>query len=261
MRAIDYKRDLITIILDLNSREEAIIIRTKWESRLERPQHSWWEWRWDFHKEDMQRLLRNLRLLSHRSGFYTCPLLRSSIAGYSQSPTFFMLPATMEGWLVLMDLWYAKACAKNLAICWVEWFIDTSCASKKGSYIKVRMEFLMVSVPMLGKFWYWLLAMFDQGGRKAEKKFRNWLRPWHADIKDFLELKRNMVKKEMRGSRILFYALWNPWSIHWKARWRPKFRVSLFLPKWSPRDYLMWHGESLKDFYENTNAKEKRVKL
>ena len=49
----------------------------------------------------------------------------------------------------------------------------------------------------------------DQGGGKRKGAFAIYLEPWHADIFDFLDLKKNHGKEEARA-RDLFYALWIP---------------------------------------------------
>ena len=49
----------------------------------------------------------------------------------------------------------------------------------------------------------------DQGGGKRKGSFAMYIEPWHADIEDFLELKKNHGKEESRA-RDLFYALWIP---------------------------------------------------
>ena len=49
----------------------------------------------------------------------------------------------------------------------------------------------------------------DQGGGKRKGSFAIYVEPWHADIFDFLDLKKNHGKEEQRA-RDLFYALWIP---------------------------------------------------
>ena len=49
----------------------------------------------------------------------------------------------------------------------------------------------------------------DQGGGKRKGSFAMYIEPWHADIFDFLDLKKNHGKEEMRA-RDLFYAMWIP---------------------------------------------------
>jgi ribonucleotide reductase alpha subunit len=49
----------------------------------------------------------------------------------------------------------------------------------------------------------------DQGGGKRNGSFAIYLEPWHADIEDFLEMKKNHGDEELKA-RDLFYALWMP---------------------------------------------------
>lgn len=49
----------------------------------------------------------------------------------------------------------------------------------------------------------------DQGGGRRKGAFAVYLEPWHSDIQEFLELKKNHGKEEQRA-RDLFYALWVP---------------------------------------------------
>lgn len=53
------------------------------------------------------------------------------------------------------------------------------------------------------------MAPSPQGGGKRRGAFAMYLEPWHADVFDFLQLKRNHGKEEARA-RDLFYALWLP---------------------------------------------------
>jgi ribonucleoside-diphosphate reductase alpha chain len=47
----------------------------------------------------------------------------------------------------------------------------------------------------------------DQGGGKRKGSFTIYIETWHADIFDFLDLKKNTGKEEMRA-RDLFFAMW-----------------------------------------------------
>ena len=76
----------------------------------------------------------------------------------------------------------------------------------KGSYIKGTGGISNGLVPMLRNF-NETARYVDQGGGKRKGSFAIYLEPWHADIFDFLELKKNHGKEEMRA-RDLFYALW-----------------------------------------------------
>jgi ribonucleoside-diphosphate reductase alpha chain len=76
----------------------------------------------------------------------------------------------------------------------------------KGTFIKGTNGTSNGIVPML-KVFNDTARYVDQGGGKRKGAFAIYLEPWHADIHDFLELKKNHGKEELRA-RDLFYALW-----------------------------------------------------
>jgi ribonucleoside-diphosphate reductase alpha chain len=76
----------------------------------------------------------------------------------------------------------------------------------KGSFIKGTNGTSNGIVPMLRVF-NDTARYVDQGGGKRKGAFAIYLEPWHSDIEDFLELKKNHGKEELRA-RDLFYALW-----------------------------------------------------
>jgi len=78
----------------------------------------------------------------------------------------------------------------------------------KGSYIKGTNGTSNGIVPML-KVFNDTARYVDQGGGKRKGSFAIYLEPWHADVMDFLDLKKNHGKEEARA-RDLFYALWIP---------------------------------------------------
>ena len=77
-----------------------------------------------------------------------------------------------------------------------------------GSYIKGTNGTSNGIVPMLRVF-NDTARYVDQGGGKRKGSFAIYVEPWHADIFDFLDLKKNHGKEEQRA-RDLFYALWIP---------------------------------------------------
>ena len=78
----------------------------------------------------------------------------------------------------------------------------------KGTFIKGTNGTSNGIVPML-KVFNDTARYVDQGGGKRKGAFAVYLEPWHADIFDFLEMKKNTGKEEQRA-RDLFYALWIP---------------------------------------------------
>jgi ribonucleoside-diphosphate reductase alpha chain len=77
-----------------------------------------------------------------------------------------------------------------------------------GTYIKGTNGTSNGIIPMLRVF-NDTARYVDQGGGKRKGSFAVYLEPWHADIFDFLQLKKNHGKEENRA-RDLFYALWTP---------------------------------------------------
>jgi ribonucleoside-diphosphate reductase alpha chain len=77
-----------------------------------------------------------------------------------------------------------------------------------GSYIKGTNGTSNGIVPMLRVF-NDTARYVDQGGGKRKGSFAMYIEPWHADVFDFLDLKKNHGKEESRA-RDLFYALWIP---------------------------------------------------
>ena len=78
----------------------------------------------------------------------------------------------------------------------------------KGSYIRGTNGMSNGIVPMLRVF-NDTARYVDQGGGKRKGSFAIYLEPWHADVYDFLDLRKNHGKEEIRA-RDLFYALWIP---------------------------------------------------
>merc|ERR1712146_580355 len=78
----------------------------------------------------------------------------------------------------------------------------------KGSYIRGTNGHSNGLVPMLRVF-NDTARYVDQGGGKRKGSFAVYLEPWHADVFEFLELRKNHGNEEERA-RDLFYALWIP---------------------------------------------------
>jgi len=77
-----------------------------------------------------------------------------------------------------------------------------------GSYIRGTNGYSNGLLPMLRNF-NETARYVDQGGGKRKGSFAMYIEPWHADVYDFLECKKNHGKEEQRA-RDLFYALWVP---------------------------------------------------
>jgi ribonucleoside-diphosphate reductase subunit M1 len=86
--------------------------------------------------------------------------------------------------------------------------LNVHCIRATGSYIAGTNGTSNGLVPML-RVYNNTARYVDQGGNKRPGAFAIYLEPWHADVQDFLMLRRNTGKEETRA-RDLFYALWIP---------------------------------------------------
>jgi ribonucleoside-diphosphate reductase alpha chain len=113
-----------------------------------------------------------------------------------------------------------------------------------GSYIAGTNGTSNGIVPMLRVF-NDTARYVDQGGGKRKGSFAIYVEPWHADIFDFLELKKNHGKEEMRA-RDLFYAMWTPdlfmKRVEQNAEW------TLMCPNECPDLYNV-HGDEFDKLY------------
>jgi ribonucleoside-diphosphate reductase alpha chain len=132
----------------------------------------------------------------------------------------------------------------------------------KGSYIKGTNGISNGIVPML-KVFNETARYVDQGGGRRKGSIAVYLEPWHADIEDFIDLKKNHGKEEMRA-RDLFLALWTPdlfmQRVEEDGNW------TLFDPAKTPKLIDAYDSDDKKDFtelyekYESEGKGEKTIK-
>ena len=97
----------------------------------------------------------------------------------------------------------------------------------------------------------------DQGGGKRNGSFAIYLEPWHADIEDFLELKKNHGDEELKA-RDLFYALWI--SDLFMERVKENAKWSLFCPNECP-GLSDVYGEKFNQLYKKYESDGKTRKV
>jgi ribonucleoside-diphosphate reductase alpha subunit len=96
----------------------------------------------------------------------------------------------------------------------------------------------------------------DQGGNKRNGSIAVYVEPWHADVEDFLEMKKNHGDEEMRA-RDLFYALWIPDLFMERVKANAKW--SLFCPHVCP-GLSDVYGEAFATLYQKYEADGKANK-
>ena len=200
--AIDYKRDFDYDFFGFKTLEKSYLIKLDGKV-VERPQHMLMRVAVGIHKEDIDAAIETYHLLSEKWFTHATPTLFNAGTPKPQLSSCFLLTVKDDSIDGIYDT--LKQCAKiSQSAGGIGLSIHNVRA--KGSYIRGTNGVSNGIVPMLRNF-DMTARYVDQGGGKRKGSFAIYLEPWHADIKDFLDLKKNHGKEEMRA-RDLFYALW-----------------------------------------------------
>jgi ribonucleoside-diphosphate reductase alpha chain len=202
--AIIYDRDFQYDFFGFKTLERSYLLKLHGKV-VERPQHMLMRVALGIHKRDLDSAIATYNDLSE--GWYThaTPTLFNAGTPKPQMSSCFLLQLKEDSISGIYDT--LKQCAQ---ISQSAGGIGLSVHNlrAKGSYIKGTNGTSNGIVPMLRVF-NDTARYVDQGGGKRKGSFAIYLEPWHADIFDFLELKKNHGKEEMRA-RDLFYAMWVP---------------------------------------------------
>lgn len=171
----------------------------------ERPQHMLMRVAVGIHKDDINSAIETYNLMSERWFTHATPTLFNAGTPKPQMSSCFLLTMKSDSIDGIYDT--LKQCAKiSQSAGGIGLSINNIRAT--GSYIKGTNGTSNGIVPMLRVF-NDTARYVDQGGGKRKGSFAIYLEPWHADVFDFLELKKNHGKEENRA-RDLFFALWVP---------------------------------------------------
>ncbi len=172
---------------------------------VERPQHMLMRVAVGIHLDDLEAVRETYELMSKKYFTHATPTLFNSGTPKPQMSSCFLLTMKEDSIDGIYDT--LKQTAKiSQSAGGIGLSIHNIRAT--GSYIAGTNGTSNGLVPMLRVF-NDTARYVDQGGGKRKGSFAIYLEPWHADIFDFLELKKNHGKEEMRA-RDLFYALWIP---------------------------------------------------
>jgi ribonucleoside-diphosphate reductase alpha subunit len=171
----------------------------------ERPQHMLMRVSLGIHKEDIKSAIATYNLMSEGWFTHATPTLFNSGTPKPQMSSCFLLTMKEDSIPGIYDT--LKSCAQiSQSAGGIGLSIHNIRAT--GSYIKGTNGTSNGIVPMLRVF-NDTARYVDQGGGKRKGSFAIYLEPWHADVFDFLDLKKNHGKEEQRA-RDLFFALWIP---------------------------------------------------
>jgi len=222
---------------------------------VERPQHLLMRVAVGIHGEDITAAIETYNLLSEKWFTHATPTLFNAGTPKPQLSSCFLLTMKDDSIDGIYDT--LKQCAK---ISQSAGGIGLSAhhIRAKGSYIKGTGGTSNGIVPMLRNF-DMTARYVDQGGGKRKGSFAIYLEPWHADVFEFLDLKKNHGKEELRA-RDLFYALWVP-DLFMK-RVEQNENWSLFCPNETPglSDCYGEEFERLYEKYEKEGRYRKQIK-
>ncbi|KAJ0097161.1 hypothetical protein Patl1_27663 [Pistacia atlantica] len=199
---IIYDRDFDYDYFGFKTLERSYLLKVQ-GTVVERPQHMLMRVAVGIHKDDIDSVLKTYHLMSQRWFTHASPTLFNAGTPRPQLSSCFLICMKDDSIEGIYDT--LKECA---VISKSAGGIGVSVHNIRatGSYIRGTNGTSNGIVPMLRVF-NDTARYVDQGGGKRKGAFAVYLEPWHADIFEFLELRKNHGKEEHRA-RDLFYALW-----------------------------------------------------
>ncbi|KAA2241924.1 ribonucleoside-diphosphate reductase subunit alpha [Chitinophaga agrisoli] len=252
--SIIYDRDFAFDYFGFKTLERSYLLKVDGKI-AERPQHMFMRVAVGIHKEDIESAIKTYNLMSERWFTHATPTLFNAGTPKPQMSSCFLL--TMKGDSIDGIYDTLKQTAKiSQSAGGIGLSIHNIRAT--GSYISGTNGTSNGIIPMLRVF-NDTARYVDQGGGKRKGAFAIYLEPWHADVFEFLDLRKNHGKEEMRA-RDLFYALWVPDLF--MQRVEDNGDWSLFCPHEAPGLHETWgkEFEALYAKYEQEGRARKTVK-
>jgi ribonucleoside-diphosphate reductase alpha chain len=253
-RHVDYRRDYKYDYFGFRTLERSYLVRLNGKI-VERPQDMLMRVAIGIHKQNLDMAFKSYDYMSNKWFTHATPTLFNAGSRMPQLSSCFLITMkddSIEGiYETLKQTALISKSAGGIGLS-----IHTIRASH--SYIKGTNGNSNGLVPMLRVF-NDTARYVDQGGGKRKGAFAIYLEPWHADVFEFLELKKPHGKEEFRA-RDLFFALWIP-DLFMK-RVEANEEWSLFCPNDAPGLCDVWGDEfvALYDKYEAEGRARKKVK-
>ena len=252
--AIIYDRDFTFDYFGFKTLERSYLLRMNGQV-VERPQHMLMRASVGIHGEDIAAAVETYNLMSEKWFIHATPTLFNAGTPKPQLSSCFLLSMVDDSIQGIFET--LSRCAKiSQSAGGIGLSIHNVRAT--GSYIKGTGGTSNGIIPML-KVFNDTARYVDQGGGKRKGAIAIYLEPWHADIMEFLELKKNHGKEEQRA-RDLFYALWI--CDLFMERVKNNENWSLFCPNEAPGLSETYGGEfeALYHKYEQEGKARKVVK-
>lgn len=237
---IIYNRDFDYDYFGFKTLERSYLLRVNGKV-VERPQHMLMRVAVGIHKSDIDSAIATYHLLSERWFTHASPTLFNAGTPRAQMSSCFLICMKNDSIEGIYDTLKECACISKSA-----GGIGLSIHNIRavGTYIRGTNGTSNGIVPMIRVF-NDTARYVDQGGGKRKGAFAIYLEPWHADVFDFIELRKNHGKEEARA-RDLFYALWI--NDLFMQRVEANVEWSLFCPNEAPGLADVW-GEEFEALY------------
>ena len=206
--AIDYSRDYLFDYFGYKTLERSYlqkILNKKTDKMevVERPQHLYMRVAVGIHKDNIESILKTYDLISQHYYTHASPTLFNGGTRLNQYSSCFLLGSfdSLEGiFKTVTDCGKISKLGGGIGL-------HVTSIRAKGSMIRGTNGKSDGIIPMI-KVYNETAKYINQGG-KRKGSFAMYLEPYHADIIEFLELKKNQGHEDMRA-RDLFYAVWMP---------------------------------------------------
>jgi ribonucleoside-diphosphate reductase alpha subunit len=254
---IDHNRDYLIDYFGFKTLERAYLFKIG-SLVVERPQHMWMRVALGIHgnlnnKNSLQLVKETYDLMSLKYFTHATPTLFNAGTPRPQLSSCYLIAMeddSIDGiFNTLKDCAHISKWAGGIGL-------HIHNIRGKGTHIQGTNGTSNGLVPMLRVFNN-TARYVDQGGNKRNGSFAIYLEPWHADIEDFLEMKKNHGDEELKG-RDLFYALWVcdlfMECVKENGKW------SLFCPQECP-GLSDVYGDKFKELYEKYNSEGKSRKI
>ncbi|KAG1710454.1 Ribonucleoside-diphosphate reductase large subunit [Nymphon striatum] len=249
--AIIYDRDFSYNYFGFKTLERSYLLKID-SKVVERPQHMLMRVSVGIHGVDIESAINTYNLMSEKWFTHASPTLFNSGTIRPQLSSCFLLTMqddSIEGiYDTLKQCALISKSAGGIGI-------NVHCIRSTGSYIGGTNGHSNGLVPML-RVYNNTARYVDQGGNKRPGAFAIYLEPWHADIFDFLDLKKNHGKEENRA-RDLFYGLWIPDLF--MQRVKEDGVWSLMCPNDCPRLHEVW-GNEFEELYTGYEKNKKFIR-
>jgi ribonucleoside-diphosphate reductase subunit M1 len=237
---IIYNRDFNYDYFGYKTLERSYLLKMNGEI-VERPQHMLMRVSVGIHKQDIESAVKTYHFLSEKWFTHASPTLFNAGTPRPQLSSCFLLAMKDDSIEGIYDT--LKECAAiSKSAGGIGLHIHN--IRSQSSYIRGTNGTSNGIVPMLRVF-NDTARYVDQGGGKRKGAFAIYLEPWHPDVFDFLDLRKNHGKEEARA-RDLFYGLWTP-DLFMK-RVEQNGDWSLFCPNECPGLADCW-GEDFEELY------------